>query len=220
MYKLYFGKVDNTEYIPALPEEIKISIGGSNQSVSLINFGEYNIIKSPKLKEIALNISLWKEDFYFLGGKSPVYYRNLFEGLQKEKSVCQMEIVREQGNVFSVNESLKCSIESYVFKEWKSNYWEFSFVLKEYKEPWNFKWDIKYTGNIDEDGNLLFVENNGQEDNREIPKEYVVVSGDTLWDIGKFFYGDGSKYKEIAKINNIKNPNKISVGKVINLRID
>lgn len=41
---------------------------------------------------------------------------------------------------------------------------------------------------------------------------YTVVKGDTLWAIAKKYYGDGNKYPEIAKANNISNANIISVG--------
>jgi nucleoid-associated protein YgaU len=41
---------------------------------------------------------------------------------------------------------------------------------------------------------------------------YTVQKGDTLWAIAKKYYGDGNKYTEIAKANNISNPNVISVG--------
>lgn len=41
---------------------------------------------------------------------------------------------------------------------------------------------------------------------------YTVVRGDTLWSIAKRYYGNGSRYPEIAKANNIKNPDIIHVG--------
>ena len=44
---------------------------------------------------------------------------------------------------------------------------------------------------------------------------YTVVSGDTLWGIAKRFYGNGSRYPEIAKANNISNPDIIYVGQVL-----
>ena len=46
-------------------------------------------------------------------------------------------------------------------------------------------------------------------------KYYTVVSGDTLWGIAKRFYGNGSRYPEIAKANNISNPDIIYVGQVL-----
>ena len=41
---------------------------------------------------------------------------------------------------------------------------------------------------------------------------YTVVRGDTLWGIAKRFYGNGSRYPEIARANNIANPDIIHVG--------
>ncbi len=41
---------------------------------------------------------------------------------------------------------------------------------------------------------------------------YTVAKGDTLWGIAKKFYGNGSRYQEIARANNIANANVIHVG--------
>lgn len=41
---------------------------------------------------------------------------------------------------------------------------------------------------------------------------HVVVRGDTLWGIAKRYYGNGNRYPEIAKANNIANPDIIHVG--------
>lgn len=43
-------------------------------------------------------------------------------------------------------------------------------------------------------------------------KYYTVVKGDTLWSIANKFYGNGSRYPEIAKANNISNPDIIRIG--------
>ncbi len=44
---------------------------------------------------------------------------------------------------------------------------------------------------------------------------YTVKKGDCLWDIAQSKLGAGSRYTEIATLNNISNPNKISVGQVL-----
>lgn len=41
---------------------------------------------------------------------------------------------------------------------------------------------------------------------------YTVVKGDSLWKIAQKFYGNGNRYPEIARANNISNPNIIHVG--------
>ena len=46
---------------------------------------------------------------------------------------------------------------------------------------------------------------------------YTVAKGDNLWTIAVKAYGDGYKWSEIAKANEIKHPNYIEVGQVIKL---
>lgn len=46
---------------------------------------------------------------------------------------------------------------------------------------------------------------------------YTVVKGDHLWAISIRAYGDGYQWVKIAKASNLKNPDKILVGQVLNL---
>lgn len=41
---------------------------------------------------------------------------------------------------------------------------------------------------------------------------YIVEPGDTLWGIAERFFGDGNRYKEIAELNNLADPNIIHAG--------
>jgi len=49
------------------------------------------------------------------------------------------------------------------------------------------------------------------------PRTYTVVSGDTLWAIAERFYGDGSKYQQIADASGIANPDLIHPGQVLTI---
>lgn len=46
---------------------------------------------------------------------------------------------------------------------------------------------------------------------------YTVEKGDSLWKIAVRAYGDGYKWVEIAKVNNLGNPNLIYAGNVLTL---
>lgn len=46
---------------------------------------------------------------------------------------------------------------------------------------------------------------------------YTVKKGDTLWGIAETYLGSGTKYKQLASLNNISNPDLIYVGQVIKL---
>lgn len=45
-------------------------------------------------------------------------------------------------------------------------------------------------------------------------RSYTVVPGDTLWGIAQLYYGDGTRYPDIAAANGIENPNLIYPGQV------
>jgi hypothetical protein len=49
------------------------------------------------------------------------------------------------------------------------------------------------------------------------PRTYTVVSGDTLWAISERFYGDGSRYQQIADASGIPNPDLIYPGQVLTI---
>lgn len=48
-------------------------------------------------------------------------------------------------------------------------------------------------------------------------KSYTVVHGDTLWDIAVRAYGDGYRWPDIAKANNLANPGLIHSGNVLTI---
>lgn len=46
---------------------------------------------------------------------------------------------------------------------------------------------------------------------------YTVTKGDYLWKIAVRAYGDGFKWVQIAKVNNLRNPNLLFIGTVLSL---
>mgnify|MGYP001287868466 FL=1 len=43
-------------------------------------------------------------------------------------------------------------------------------------------------------------------------KQYTIKEGDTLWDLADKNYGDGSRWQEIAKANDISDPRTLQIG--------
>lgn len=52
-------------------------------------------------------------------------------------------------------------------------------------------------------------------DERATPGTYTVQKGDTLWDIARKLWGDGTRWKEIAQKNGITDPGKLQIGQVL-----
>ena len=48
-------------------------------------------------------------------------------------------------------------------------------------------------------------------------KTHTVVAGDTMFNIAKQYLGDGNRYMELAKANNIPNADHIEIGQVITI---
>ena len=89
----------------------------------------------------------------------------------------------------------------------------FSVSLKQYKE-----FNTQYI-QIQESktGEKIAEQKTKRETTKTPAKSYTVKKGDSLWNIAKKELGNGTKYKEIAKINNLANPNLIYPGQVLRL---
>ena len=55
-------------------------------------------------------------------------------------------------------------------------------------------------------------EQQGNQSLKELPQVHQVKTGERLWDIAIQYYGSGYNWVDIAKENNLANPNKILVG--------
>lgn len=52
---------------------------------------------------------------------------------------------------------------------------------------------------------------------QNLPGKYTVKMGDTLFGIAEKYYQDGYKYTDIAKINNLENPDALEKGQVLEI---
>jgi nucleoid-associated protein YgaU len=57
----------------------------------------------------------------------------------------------------------------------------------------------------------------GNEETKSEVKTHTVAEGDDLWKIAEKYYGDGFKWEEIARANNITDPNLIEKGQTLSL---
>ena len=49
------------------------------------------------------------------------------------------------------------------------------------------------------------------------PTSHVIASGDTLWDLAKQFYGDGTLWKKISEANGTPTPRHLTIGKELQI---
>lgn len=221
MYDFYIGKV----LLPISPSKMQTVINNQNKTVNLMNEGEVNLVKEPGLTVFKFDIILPLYTEYpfarYKSGFEPAgYYLAYFEKLKINGTPFEFKVNRfkedpftkTKQNIMPTNKLVV--LENYVITETSDSApdIEVSIELKEY---------IKYGTIVKEiDMKTNTVKNsvvNGTS-NKTIPNTYTVKKGDTLWAIAKKLLGDGAKCWNLAKLNNISNPNRIRPGQVLKIQ--
>lgn len=218
MYNFFLDGVQ----FPVAPKELILKINNKNETLTLINDGEVNLLKKAGLTEIEFEILLPNVKYPFAvypNGYQPAsYYLNKLEQLKVNQKPFAFIVNRMKPNgrlLFDTN--ILVSLEDYEIQEDADNGFDVivPIRLKQYR-PWGTK-ILKMQSAPQTQVKSVKVEKQRDTSTKSIPKTYTVKRGDTLWAIAKKELGDGSKYTELAKLNNIKNPNLIYPGQVLKL---
>ena len=228
MYNFF---VDGVQF-PVAPAELRTKINGRNETIVLMNDGEVNVIKKTGLTDIEFEVLLPNVKYpfavYTAGFQPATHYLEKLEKLKTSDEPFQFIVNRMMPNgnlLFDTN--MTVSIEDYEINESAENGFDVmvNIQLKQYKAYGNKRLVTKpatASSNVPSASNTpttqkAVVEQKRPSTGKETPKTHTVVAGDTLWAICKKYLGDGSKYPEIAKLNNISNPSLIKDGQVIKL---
>ena len=205
--------------LPITPSDIKTRIDGNNEEIELANGQFYTAIKLPKLAVIEFGFILpisqantpfavYEEEF-----NPPAFYIAKLESLLIKKKPFPFVVIEYYGIRFkSIN--IKCTLDNYEVIQDAEKYGEDTYVsvkLSRYEEHRSKK------VNLVVDNGQVKAEVKKDNKKKEIPKTHKVVYGDTLSKIALKYYGDSKKYKEIAKKNKLADPNKLSIGQVLQL---
>jgi hypothetical protein len=133
MYYVFLNEL----LLPINPSEIKITVGTRNETISLINDSEINILKSAPLKEISLSFIIPSKNYPF------AHYHNL--GLNKlmllhieklKNQPFQFIIAKMHKNALLTSSNTKVSLEGYDITENAENGLDLicNMTLKEYRD--------------------------------------------------------------------------------------
>jgi len=211
--------------LPITPSNITLKVKNQNKTINLIDGSEINILQSAGLTEIDFKFTIPQITKYPFARyqnnefKDVLYYTKKLEDLKVNKRPFQFKVIRRTptgGNLYDTN--ITVSLEDYNIVDDVDNGFDvdISVNLKQYIAYKTKKLVIASTT-----GNSTTVSASKQStrtDTKAIPDTYVVKTGDTLWAIAKKYLGDGQKYRDIVKINNIKNPNLIYPNQVLKLK--
>ncbi|AWP28707.1 LysM peptidoglycan-binding domain-containing protein [Paenibacillus sp. Cedars] len=206
--------------IPVLPEEIEIEGEGEGEEHNVAGLGWINAIDAPKLKVITFS-GVFPADMENVipskGFDAPAdYIRRIEDWMNKKKPIRFIYI--SQG--LKIN--IPASIEEFNYKEvgGAPGDFEYTLTLKEYVFYSAKKVTIaKTSAAASASKKQAAAKKPDRPDERAKPKTVKIKSGDSLWTIAKTHLGDGSRYKELMKLNNITEAQakKLKVGTVIKL---
>lgn len=190
---------------PVPPSEFEVSFGSLNKTVNVLNFGEISLLGEVALRSWSIEGFFPAQHYSFCQctPKEPYEYCKLIDQIKTSKTVCRFIATGTRLNN-------ACSVEEFNYGE-KDGTGDIYFSIN-FKEHKTIKLETRGTAT-----GAAKAKVNARPTIKTPVKTYTVKAGDTLSAIAKRVYGDSSKYTEIAKKNNLKNPNVISVGQVLYL---
>ena len=221
-YDFYLNKC----LLPIAPDKLQVKINNANDTLTLINEGQINILKTPELTDVEFECIIPQTKYPFAsyrsGFKNASYFLDYFESLKVDKKPFQFIVSRTLPNgkvLFSTN--IKVSLEDYKITEQAKDGFDLKvkIKLKQYRDYGTKTVNIKMSGSKP----TATVQNAraaGASPDPTGAQSYTVVRGDCLWNIAKRFYGNGAKYTVIYNANKEvigANPNLIYPGQVLTI---
>lgn len=220
-YDFYLDKC----LLPVTPQKLTTKINNANKTVTLINEGEINLLKTAGLTDVEFDCEIPQIQHpyavYPSGFKGASYFLNYFEQLKTSKQPFQFIVCRRTPNGKEFfNTNLKVSLEDYKITEDAKDGFDLRvrIRLKQYRDYGTKTINIQISASKPR----ASAEPKRETVNAPTPKTssqtYTVVKGDCLWNIAKKFYGNGSKYTIIYNANKGViggNPNLIYPGQVL-----
>lgn len=208
----------NGVLFPITPQRVNVKFNNRNRVVTLVNEGEFNILKESGLQEISFDACIPAVKYPFaqyIGGVflPVVYYIELIKRLKNSRKPFDLVIVREGTiGILGYSHCLKVSLEDWQVKEDAGDGRDLtvSLTFKEYRERNNSIVSVI-------EKNLVTAIKIRDSSSKVIAKSYKVKTGDTLYNIAKRELGDGSKYTYLKSLNKLSNANSIKVGQVLRL---
>lgn len=219
-YEFYLGGIR----FPVPPQKLKLKTKGQNETMTLINGNEINILNPPGLTEISFDVLLPWTEYPFAeydgGFEPPEYFLSTLDVIKREQKPVQFVVIREspQGDsLFDTN--MTVSLEDYTVAEDAKDGLDVtvSISLKNYIFVSTQKYEIQETKEKEEAE--VLVEEERDASSAPEYETYTVKKGDSLWNIAKRYLGTGSRYPEIYNLNRdkIRDPNRIQIGQILKM---
>lgn len=196
---LWHNNGEERIYFTVNPAEINVSRPNQNRVFSLAMGGTVNAWGGRGLRTVTLKTFLPSENSPFYTGQPPETVLAMLKRWQDSGDPVRL-ILSES----DINDAFLIEDVTEIFREGDRDV-GLSVALKEYK----FKSALAALAG----GDAAPV----RTDERAPQKSYTVKKGDTLWEVACRFYGDGTRWGELAARNGVSDPRKLRIGTVLKL---
>lgn len=208
MYQMYIEKT----LFPVTPGKLVTKINGTNRTLTLINEGEVNLVKTAGLTDISTEVLLpalteYPFAVYSGGFKDPGYYLGKLEKWKQKKKPVTFKMLRmsPDGRKLLWDTNIPVTIEDYQITEDAAEQGfdvTVKITMKEYRE-WGAKKLVINKPNKNTKAKSLkkAAVKKKTRKTKEPAKTYTVKKGDCLMMIAKKQLNDASKWKSIYSLN-------------------
>jgi hypothetical protein len=194
-YEFYFKIGSEVLTFPITPDELTIKVGSNNKTITLVNEGDINILKSPSLIEVEFEARFPMRKYPFSREVLPFKeYFTMFEELKEQRQHFRFIVARATpSGKRTWDTNLLVALEQFEINESADEGDDvlITFKLKQYKEY----------GVVKIKNGVASSSSGSSSSQTQTAKTYTVKSGDCLWKIAKRFYGDGTKWTVIYDAN-------------------
>ena len=200
--------------IPVLPEKLKVTSPGNNDTATVLVLGDILILRKKGLRTVA-----W--DSFFPAHSAPYAPRTITPPLELVKAIQKardsLDPVRFLITGTDLDINVRMGVETFDYEERAGELGDFYYSIKlsEWKDYSPRR--IVLPPEPAKPAQAKEPERTGKPSKQ---KTYTVKAGDCLWNIAKKFYGKGSDYTKIYNANKGtigSNPNLIYPGQVFTI---
>ena len=200
--------------IPVLPEKLKVTSPGHNDTATVLVLGDVLILRKKGLRTVAWDSFFPVNDAPFVTGRitDPV---EIVKAIQKARDSLDPVRFLITGTDLDIN--VRMGVETFDYEERAGELGDFYYSIK--LSEWK---DYSPRRIVLPPEPAKPAQAKEPERTGEPPKQktYTVKAGDCLWNIAKKFYGKGSDYTKIYNANKGtigSNPNLIYPGQVFTI---
>ncbi|MFK4171054.1 LysM peptidoglycan-binding domain-containing protein [Paenibacillus lautus] len=214
--ELSFNNKAEVLQLPINPSEMEVDETGRGNTYDVVGIGEINVIKDRQLTTYSFN-GLFPAQWYpFVTTDDllhPVEYIKMIEKWMTTKRPIRFIFTSD---TYDIN--TPASIESFTWKEVAGSGGDIEYTLQ--LKKYVFYAARKIVKESTNGGSRVQKKKAAARPNdKQQPKTYTMVAGDSLWKVAQMKLGNGARWKEIQQLNRIKDVEikRLPIGKVLKL---